>query len=104
VCSSDLNGLERMLSKYGKSDIVVVNAIVLCSGVNLSNDSCYIIDEVDRLVSHDIAPLHGTCSECKVEVRLPMKNAVDMVLPFRSEERSIRHRIHFGKGAVLSRD
>jgi hypothetical protein len=70
----------------------------------ISEEDHEIIDEVDRLVSHDIAPLQSVCSECKTEVRLPMKNAVDMVLPFRSEERSIRHRIHFGKGTVLGRD
>jgi hypothetical protein len=63
-----------------------------------------ILEEIDSLLAHDIKPLTGECSQCKTKIRLPLKNAVDMVLPFREQEESIRSRISFGKGTELSRD
>jgi len=62
-----------------------------------------ILEEIDKMLNHDVKPLNANCGECKTAVVLPLKNAIDLVLPHRSEEGSIRNRISFGKGTVLSR-
>jgi hypothetical protein len=66
-------------------------------------DDQEILEEIDKILSHDVKPLNAACGECKTEVVLPLKNAIDLVLPHRSEERSVRDRISFGKGTLISR-
>jgi hypothetical protein len=63
-----------------------------------------VLNFIDDTLSHDIKPLTSKCSECRTEVFLPLRNAVDLVLPFRDNERSIRDRVSFGKGTVISRN
>ena len=63
-----------------------------------------ILDEVDKLLTHDVKPLDADCASCGYHVQLPVKNGIDLVLPFRKKKRPVRSRISFGEGTELSRD
>jgi len=63
-----------------------------------------IMKEIDDLLSHDVKPLEASCKSCQKEVYLPIKNAIDLVLPFREEKGLVRSRISYGEGTQLNRN
>ena len=66
----------------------------------MDQDDHDVLNEIDMMLSHDVKPLNSTCTNCKTQISLPLKNAIDMVLPFRENKRHVRDRISFGKRTI----
>lgn len=86
------------------------NRILACQCLNYPMNEAYniifnsslaqdgeLLDEVDRLLFHDIKPVEYKCSQCEAKNSINLGGDNSLLLPFHSDKDLIRNRIKFGK-------
>lgn len=58
-----------------------------------------VMDEIDKILLHNMEPLEHTCEACGRVNRLQLEGKESLIKPFRTGESTIRNRIRFGQGA-----
>lgn len=62
---------------------------------NCSSPDGMILEEVDSLLRHEVAPIEAVC-KCKAKTMIELDGGQALLLPFRKSKKSARSRIRFG--------
>jgi hypothetical protein len=63
-------------------------------------DDMETLEDIDKLLAHDIKSLKHSCTKCGHENDVALEGREILIRPFRTGEKSTKNKIHFGKKSV----